>query len=122
MRDDPTKKSTERLPVATGGISRLAYRRALIAGIVIAETEYRDEVEIITAPFRGLGLGIFLITVGMTVDLRLVTHNWQGLLIALLAVLAVKAIHELHRTGGRYALVTMCVGDGQGIAAVFERL
>jgi len=38
------------------------------------------------------------------------------------AALAVKAIHELHRTGGRYALVTMCVGGGQGIAAVFERL
>jgi acetyl-CoA C-acetyltransferase len=38
------------------------------------------------------------------------------------AVLAVKAIYELHRTGGRYALVTMCVGGGQGIAAVFERL
>lgn len=38
------------------------------------------------------------------------------------AVLAVKAIHELHRTGGRFALVTMCVGGGQGIAAVFERL
>jgi acetyl-CoA C-acetyltransferase len=28
----------------------------------------------------------------------------------------------LHRTGGRYALVTMCIGGGQGIAAVFERL
>ena len=41
---------------------------ALIAGIVIAETEYRGEVEVITAPFRGLGLGIFLITVGMSVD------------------------------------------------------
>jgi acetyl-CoA C-acetyltransferase len=38
------------------------------------------------------------------------------------AVLAVKAIYELHRTGGRYALVTMCVGGGQGIAAIFERL
>jgi acetyl-CoA C-acetyltransferase len=38
------------------------------------------------------------------------------------AFLATKAIHELHRTGGRYALVTMCVGGGQGIAAVFERL
>src|SRR6476620_9114299 len=42
---------------------------ALIAGIVIAETEYRGEVEMITSPFRGLGLGIFLITVGMSVDL-----------------------------------------------------
>jgi acetyl-CoA C-acetyltransferase len=38
------------------------------------------------------------------------------------AYLAVKAIYELQRTGGRYALVTMCVGGGQGIAAVFERL
>jgi len=38
------------------------------------------------------------------------------------AFLAVKAIYELHRTGGRYALVTMCIGGGQGIAAVFERL
>ena len=38
------------------------------------------------------------------------------------AFLATKAIYELHRAGGRFALVTMCVGGGQGIAAVFERL
>ena len=38
------------------------------------------------------------------------------------AIISVKAISELHRTGGRYALVTMCIGGGQGIAAVFERL
>ena len=38
------------------------------------------------------------------------------------AFLATKAIYELHRIGGRYALVTMCIGGGQGIAAVFERL
>ena len=37
------------------------------------------------------------------------------------AFLATKAVYELHRTGGRYALVTMCIGGGQGIAAVFER-
>jgi acetyl-CoA C-acetyltransferase len=37
------------------------------------------------------------------------------------AILAVKALHELWRTGGRYALVTMCIGGGQGIAAIFER-
>ncbi|UOD49538.1 acetyl-CoA C-acyltransferase family protein [Orrella daihaiensis] len=37
------------------------------------------------------------------------------------AIVTVKAIHELHRTGGRYALVTMCIGGGQGIAAIFER-
>ncbi|GLR78940.1 acetyl-CoA C-acyltransferase family protein [Azospirillum oryzae] len=38
------------------------------------------------------------------------------------AIITVKAIHELHRTGGRYALVTMCIGGGQGIAAIFERV
>lgn len=37
------------------------------------------------------------------------------------AIIATKAIHELHRTNGRYALVTMCIGGGQGIAAIFER-
>ncbi len=38
------------------------------------------------------------------------------------AVITVKALYELQRVGGRYALVTMCIGGGQGIAAVFERL
>jgi len=38
------------------------------------------------------------------------------------AIIVVKAIHELHRSGGRYALTTMCIGGGQGIAAVFERV
>ncbi|EKT4522557.1 acetyl-CoA C-acyltransferase family protein [Pseudomonas putida] len=38
------------------------------------------------------------------------------------AIIATKAIHELHRTQGRYALATMCIGGGQGIAVVFERV
>lgn len=38
------------------------------------------------------------------------------------AIISTKAIHELHRTGGRYALVTLCIGGGQGIAAIFERV
>ena len=38
------------------------------------------------------------------------------------AILTVKALHELRRTGGRYALVTMCIGGGQGIAAILERM
>jgi acetyl-CoA C-acetyltransferase len=38
------------------------------------------------------------------------------------AIITTKAIAELQRTGGRYALVTMCIGGGQGIAAVFERV
>jgi acetyl-CoA C-acetyltransferase len=38
------------------------------------------------------------------------------------AILTVKALYELRRTGGRYALVTMCIGGGQGIAAILERM
>jgi acetyl-CoA C-acetyltransferase len=37
-------------------------------------------------------------------------------------VITVKALYELQRTGGRYAVVTMCIGGGQGIAALFERM
>lgn len=38
------------------------------------------------------------------------------------AIITTKALHELQRVGGRYALVTMCIGGGQGIAAIFERI
>ena len=38
------------------------------------------------------------------------------------ALITVKALYELQRVGGRYALVTMCIGGGQGIAAIFERV
>ena len=65
---------------------------ALIAGIVIAETEYRAEVDVVTAPIRGLGLGIFLITVGMSLNVRLIIGSWQEVLLAVLGVLAVKTL------------------------------
>jgi monovalent cation:H+ antiporter-2, CPA2 family len=65
---------------------------ALIAGIVIAETDYRGEVEVMTAPIRGLGLGIFLITVGMSINIRLVLGSWEEILLAVVGVLTVKAI------------------------------
>ena len=38
------------------------------------------------------------------------------------AIVTVKAIHEMHRVGGQYCLVTMCIGGGQGIAALFESM
>jgi acetyl-CoA C-acetyltransferase len=37
-------------------------------------------------------------------------------------ILTIKAMYELARTGGRYALITMCIGGGQGIAGVIERV
>jgi CPA2 family monovalent cation:H+ antiporter-2 len=78
--------------MVTSAIGFSAVLGALIAGIVIAETEYRGEVEVITAPLRGLGLAIFLITVGMRVKLGLVLAYWESIVVALGAVLVIKAI------------------------------
>ncbi|WP_066046190.1 cation:proton antiporter [Blastomonas sp. CCH15-G10] len=75
---------TASVATAAAGLSPIV--GALIAGVMIAETEYGDEVEIITAPFKGLALGVFLITVGMSVDLRVVAANWQSLAIAVVGV------------------------------------
>jgi CPA2 family monovalent cation:H+ antiporter-2 len=98
--------------LVTSGIGFSPILGALIAGMVIAETEYRGEVEAITAPFRGLGLGIFLITVGMSVDLRVVAANWHSLAIALVAVLALKAAVTafLLRLGGAQGSVAAETG------------
>ena len=76
---------------------------ALIAGILIAETEYRGEVEVMTAPFRGLGLGIFLITVGMSIDLGFIAGHWPQLLMALVGVMVAKTVVTalFLRWGGR---------------------
>jgi CPA2 family monovalent cation:H+ antiporter-2 len=65
---------------------------ALVAGMMIAETDYRSEVEVVTAPFRGLGLGVFLITVGMRVDFHLLAGMWPELVAALVAVIAAKTL------------------------------
>lgn len=78
------------LATTAAGLSPLM--GALLAGILIAETDYRSEVEVITAPFRGLALGIFLITVGMSVDLRVVGANWEAIAVAVVGVVLLKAV------------------------------
>ena len=78
--------------LATAAIGLSPIVGALVAGILIAETEYRNEVEIITAPFRGLALGVFLITVGMSLDLGVIAAGWAEIFAAVAAVLIIKAI------------------------------
>lgn len=65
---------------------------ALVAGLLIAETKYRGEVESATAPFRGLALGVFLITVGMSVDVRMVLQNLPALAAAVIGVVLIKSL------------------------------
>jgi CPA2 family monovalent cation:H+ antiporter-2 len=95
--------------LVTSAIGFSAVLGALIAGIVIAETEYRGEVEVVTAPLRGLGLGIFLITVGMSVDLGLVYANWPSILAALASVLVIKGVVT--------AALLRAAGSRTGVAA-----
>ncbi|MGZ8332737.1 MAG: cation:proton antiporter domain-containing protein [Allosphingosinicella sp.] len=78
--------------LATTAVGLSPLMGAVLAGILIAETDYRSEVEVITAPFRGLALGIFLITVGMSVDVRLVAANWQSIALAVIGVVLLKAV------------------------------
>ncbi|WOE74340.1 cation:proton antiporter [Alterisphingorhabdus coralli] len=78
--------------LATGSIGLSPIVGALLAGLLIAETEYVGEVEVITAPFKGLALGVFLITVGMSIDLRVIAENWDSLLFAVCGVVLIKAM------------------------------
>jgi CPA2 family monovalent cation:H+ antiporter-2 len=78
--------------LATTAVGLSPLMGALLAGILIAETDYHNEVEVITAPFRGLALGIFLITVGMSVDLRVVAENWAAIAAAVVGVILTKAV------------------------------
>ncbi|WP_062343938.1 cation:proton antiporter [Novosphingobium sp. CCH12-A3] len=65
---------------------------ALLAGLLIAETEYHTEVEAITKPFKGLALGVLLITIGMGIDLRVVWAQIGPLTLAVVGVVVLKAL------------------------------
>ncbi|MEO1730262.1 MAG: cation:proton antiporter [Pseudomonadota bacterium] len=78
--------------LATGATGLSPIVGALIAGLLIAETEYHGEIESIIEPFKGLALGIFLITVGMSIDLRTIWSMLGELAVAVVGVLVFKAI------------------------------
>ena len=78
------------LATALAGLSPIV--GALIAGLLIAETEYHGEVESIIEPFKGLALGIFLITVGMSIDLATIWENLGMIATAVVGVLVFKAL------------------------------
>ena len=78
--------------LATSAVGLSPILGALIAGVLVAETDYHSEVELVTAPLRGLALGVFLITVGMSLDVRALIADWQSLLLALALVLAAKVM------------------------------
>ncbi|WP_237164785.1 cation:proton antiporter [Paraurantiacibacter namhicola] len=78
--------------LATGVVGLSPIVGALVAGLLIAETEYHTEVEGIMEPFKGLALGIFLITVGMGIDVNTIWQNLGMIAVAVVGVLGVKAV------------------------------
>ncbi|MFU2325063.1 acetyl-CoA C-acyltransferase family protein [Pseudomonas sp. NFX98] len=97
--------------------SRLALKRA---GLTVADM---DVIEANVA-FAAQACAV---TQELDLDPNKVNPNGSGISLghpvgATGAIIATKAIHELHRISGRYALATMCIGGGQGIAVIFERV
>lgn len=78
--------------LVTGAVGLSPIVGALVAGLLIAETDYHAEVETILDPFKGLALGIFLLTVGMSLDLGLLWNRLGEILLAVTLILSAKAL------------------------------
>jgi glutathione-regulated potassium-efflux system protein KefB len=119
---------------------------AFIAGVMLSSSSYRHQIESDIEPFRGLLMGLFLLAVGMSLDLSVVAAEWRLLLVMLAAFMLVKAVvvyavarffgsdnHQgLHRTslflpGGEFAFVLYTAALSSGVidareSAIFATL
>lgn len=64
---------------------------AFLAGLLLAETDYCDDVEVMIAPIKGLLMGVFFLSVGMMIDLRVVLENPVWLFLSVIGIGAIKA-------------------------------
>jgi CPA2 family monovalent cation:H+ antiporter-2 len=64
---------------------------AFIAGILIAETEYRNQIEDSIHPFQGLFLGLFFLSVGMSIDIEFIKEKFKAVIFAAFALIFIKA-------------------------------
>ncbi len=78
--------------ILTAQVGLSAPLGAFLAGLLLSETEYRHQVEIDLSPFKGLLVGLFFISVGMSVDLAVLFKWLPQILAAAVAVIAVKAV------------------------------
>ena len=65
---------------------------AFIAGVMLAESSYRHELEADIEPFRGILLGLFFMAVGLSLELDMIIENWATILLAVPALMAVKVV------------------------------
>lgn len=114
---------------------------AFLAGILLADSEYRHEVESHLEPFKGLLLGLFFLSVGMSVDWLLVLANWLHVLLGVILLIVVKGAilvglgHYLARMakrdslrmaayisqGGEFAFVLLALASETGVMPASER-
>jgi CPA2 family monovalent cation:H+ antiporter-2 len=78
------------LTAAAAGLSMAM--GALIAGIVLAETEFSRQIEVMIEPFKGLLVGLFLISIGMSVDLARIADSPAAVAVAATSMVAIKAL------------------------------
>jgi CPA2 family monovalent cation:H+ antiporter-2 len=78
--------------LATSAVGLSPIVGALIAGLLIAETDYRGEVETVVQPFKGLALGVFLISIGTQIDIGFVLSNWRELTAAVVLAVVINAL------------------------------
>ncbi|WP_245413703.1 monovalent cation:proton antiporter-2 (CPA2) family protein [Mangrovicella endophytica] len=82
---------------------------AFVAGVLLAESSYRHELEANIEPFRGLLLGLFFIAVGLSLDLAVIEAQWPVILVAAPALMAIKA--------GVLYLLARIFGEGRDLAS-----
>jgi CPA2 family monovalent cation:H+ antiporter-2 len=82
---------------------------AFVAGLVLADTEYRHQIEVDIEPFKGLLLGVFFLSIGLNLDLGTVWGDLGAVLLLTLAILAIKAAAVF--------AVAAPFGLGRGVAA-----
>ena len=76
--------------VSLGGFSMAL--GAFMAGLLLAETEYRHQVEADIRPFRGILVGLFFIVIVMSIDLPLIAAHWLDILLVVSALIIGKSL------------------------------
>jgi CPA2 family monovalent cation:H+ antiporter-2 len=119
---------------ATGAAGLSTALGAFLAGLLLSETEYRHEIEVDLEPFKGLLLGLFFVTVGMTIDVLQIAAHALSIAAAVFGLLAVKAMvfygaarvfgvvrgtaiesSLLLAQAGEFALVVIVLARGDGL-------
>ncbi|WEK52305.1 MAG: monovalent cation:proton antiporter-2 (CPA2) family protein [Candidatus Kaistia colombiensis] len=120
------------LAMQVGGLSMAM--GAFLAGVLLSESSFRHQLEADIEPFRGILLGLFFLSVGMSLDLGVIARHWQTILLSVFAYMALKSVGiyviarllkadhaealtraALLAQGGEFAFVLYAAATGVGI-------